>query len=157
MWRGVILRPMQIRQDDKEGDSEMGRYMLKIGIGLLLTAFVCGCKPSSSKTAPQKQLRSGIVVGTVEQTSAGPPINGNKTMFLVTDKGTNDGVSVGTEGYVRIHKAALLDFRVYDVSDELSNAQGWYYDTVKPGAQIIFNIGGLSDDELFKVSDDLSK
>jgi hypothetical protein len=77
-------------------------------------------------------------------------------MLVVVDKGTNDGISVGTAAYIRLHKAAMASFEVSEVSDETSTVRGWQYDTVRPGDTIIFNIARLSDDELLNISDRLS-
>ena len=132
----------------------MTRLIMKIGIGLLLTASLCGCRASSSESVSQPSP-GGVVIGRVEQTRTGFPIDGHETMWVVTDKGVNDGISVGTMGYIRIHKAGMLEFRVLNVSDKSSELHGWYDATVTPGDRIIFNVKGLSDDELWDLSDAL--
>ncbi|MCJ7533613.1 MAG: hypothetical protein MUO64_21635 [Anaerolineales bacterium] len=74
-------------------------------------------------------------------------------MWVVADKGANDGISVGTIGYIRVHEAALMEFMVGNVSDKSSELYGWYYPTVTPGDRIIFNISGLSFEELWDLSE----
>jgi hypothetical protein len=80
----------------------------------------------------------------------GPLLRGYKTLLITTNKGTKAGITMGTRGSIRVHEAALDDFRVQGVSETSSQLVGWYYPNIRPGDTIVFNVGNLSDDEMWQ-------
>jgi len=138
----------------------------KVILALVVVAVVAACStPSptptlststahiSSSPSVSQPFPRGVVVGYVNEIMAGPSVEGHETMRVVSDKGTDDGINLGTIGYIRAHKAMLLPLEVYRVSEKSSELRGWYYETVKPGVMILFNVGDLPDDELWRYSD----
>jgi len=116
---------------------------------------LCGCDAASSRKESEDvpEVPQGIVVGHVKQVRKGPTVRGAESMLIVTDKGVKDGITTGTRGFIRIHKAAFLEFRTHSVSEASSELQGWYDQTVRPGDRIVFNVGNLPDDELLSYFD----
>ena len=127
------------------------RFIINKVWPFLLTALLCSCGGNSSKNDSQDvpAVPQGVVVGHVTQVKTGPVLRGAKTMLIATDKGTKDGISTGTRGFIRVHEAALNEFRVQSVSEDSSQLQGWYYETVRPGDRIVFNVGNIPDDEVW--------
>jgi hypothetical protein len=117
----------------------------------LLIALLFGCDGNSSKNDAQEvpAVPQGVVIGHVIQVKMGPDLRGAKTMVIVTDKGAKEGISNGTRGFIRVHEAALNEFRVHSVSHDSCQLQGWYYETIRPGEKIVFNVGNLPDDEVW--------
>jgi len=138
----------------------------KVILALVVVAVVAACStPSptptlststahiSSSPSVSQPSPPGVIVGYVDEIMTGPSVEGHETMRVVSDKGIDDGINLGTIGYIRAHPAMLMELEVYSVSEKSSELRGWYYETVKPGVMILFNVGHLPFEELWRISD----
>ncbi len=128
------------------------RVIINVASALLLAVHLFGCRGNSSRDDSQEvpAVSGGVVVGQVTEVAMGPLLKGEKTLLIVTDKGTNAGITIGTRCSIRVHEAALDELRVQSVSETSSRLSGWYYPNIRPGDKIVFNVGNLPDDEIWQ-------
>ena len=128
------------------------RVIINVASALLFAVCLLGCRNDSSRDDSQEvpAVPGGVVVGQVTEITMGPLLRGSKTLLITTDKGTKAGITMGTRGAIRVHEAALDDFQVQSVSETSSQLVGWYYPNIRPGDTIVFNVGNLSDEEMWQ-------
>jgi hypothetical protein len=128
------------------------RVMVTVASALLFAVYLLGCRSTSTRDDSQAvpDVQGGVMVGRVTETTMGPLLEGNKTLLITADKGSKDGITTGTRASIRVHEAALDEFRVQVVSENSSQLLGWYYSNIRPGDTIVFNVGNLSDDKMWQ-------
>jgi len=95
------------------------------------------------------------IYATIIDFQEGPPARGNQTMIVTVDKGTQQGVSQSHMGWLRYHKAAIMEMTIIDVGATSSTLQSFYYPDVKVGQQVLIIERGVDEERIFQLTEKL--
>ncbi len=108
-----------------------------------------------------RQSNSSLLTGTILKILPGRELYGQKTMLIVVDKGSSDGLKRGDYGYFRVYLDAdadsdiLYEFRAVAVDVTTVTMEGWNpYDLLHVQDRIVLGRGPeASREALFKFFD----
>jgi len=106
--------------------------------------------PTSYSSTQTPTDGDSVLFATILKVEEGPDYQGQKTMVITIDQGSEDGVYNGLRGLVNPHPALFMDYVVISVSQETATMTGWYSSEIGPGDKVVLNLGNLSDSELLE-------
>jgi hypothetical protein len=119
---------------------------------LILFSVISGCSGTSVPSTSEND--GGIIYAKILKIQEGEPINNSKTALITIDKGSQDGISQNLIGWIRVHKAALLETHVVELTDTTTVLTGWWYDSLSIGQSVLVTEPDIDTEIIFQLTEE---